>query len=258
MRRATGFTLVELVMVIVLLSIVATISVQFVALSTRGALDLSARQQRALQGVVVSEQVSRELREAFPLSVRTSGNCLEWIPLVAGTSYVELTTGPDFDMLSVAPFSGPTAADSNRVMVYGYGTSTSALYGSSNPGPVSPVIDVIDNAASPATIQLSAGHRFGERSPERRLFVVGPPVSLCQNGRFLHRYSGYSASAAQPTPPAVAPEVLAAELSGNADFKFTPATFRRAAVAQFTFTLADPQGDETTTFSQEVQLRNVP
>lgn len=259
MRRTAGFTLVELVMVIVLLGIVATISVQFVVLSTRGALDVSARQQRALQGVVIGEQITRELREAFPLSVRTSGSCLEWIPLVAGTSYVKLTTGPDFDVLSVASFSKVPAAETNRVMVYGYGTSTGSLYGNSNPGPVSPEIDAIDNTASPATINLSAGHRFGERSPERRLFVTGPPISLCQNGRFLHRYSSYTASTTQPAPPAVKPEVLAADLvNDSVDFKFTPATFRRAAVVQFSFTLADPRGDETTTFSQEVQLRNVP
>lgn len=49
MRRAAGFTLVELIIVIVLLAIVATISVQFVALSTRGAIDVSSRQQRALR-----------------------------------------------------------------------------------------------------------------------------------------------------------------------------------------------------------------
>ena len=55
MERTRGFTLIELIMVIVLLAIVATVSVRFVALSTRGALDVSERKQRALQGVVISE-----------------------------------------------------------------------------------------------------------------------------------------------------------------------------------------------------------
>ncbi len=103
MRRAAGFTLVELVIVIVLLAIVATISVQFVALSTRGAIDVSARQQRALQGVVISEQISRELREAFPLSIRVAGNCLEWLPIEAGTAYTDLPDGGN--TIAVAPFA---------------------------------------------------------------------------------------------------------------------------------------------------------
>jgi len=62
MAGRRGYTLIELVMVIVLLGIVATVSVRFVALSTRGALDASARQLRALQSVVISEQLTRELR----------------------------------------------------------------------------------------------------------------------------------------------------------------------------------------------------
>ncbi|SFR85062.1 MSHA biogenesis protein MshO [Marinobacter daqiaonensis] len=258
MRRAAGFTLVELVMVIVLLAIVATISVQFVALSTRGAIDVSARQQRALQGVVISEQITRELREAFPLSIRTAGNCLEWLPILAGTAYTSLPRGASSDEISVAPFVDAPPAGTTRAIVYGYGTSTDSLYGDADPGPVSPPISSIDNSTSPAVITLSESHRFRERSPQRRLFVVGQPVSLCQSGRFLYRYGGYAPGSSQPTPPGVSPEVLAADLTGNVQFQYTPPSLRRAAVVQFTFTLKDPQGDETTTISQEVQIRNVP
>lgn len=256
MRRAAGFTLVELVIVIVLLAIVATISVQFVALSTRGAIDVSARQQRALQGVVISEQISRELREAFPLSIRVAGNCLEWLPIEAGTAYTDLPDGGN--TIAVAPFANTPPSGSTRAVVYGYGTSADSLYGSASPGPVSPTIASIDNSVSPAQINLDANHRFGERSPQRRLFVVAQPVSLCQSGQFLYRYSGYAPSTTQPTPPSVTPQILSANLGGTVQFQYTPPSFRRAAVVQFTFTLKDPQGDETTTVSQEVQIRNVP
>jgi MSHA biogenesis protein MshO len=245
-------------MVIVLLGIVATISVQFVTLSTRGALDVSARQQRALQGVVISEQITRELREAFPLSVRTDGGCLEWLPTESGTAYARPPRGSGADEIEVAPFSSVPPTGATRAIVYGYGTSTDSLYGSSDPGPVSPSISSIDNSSLPAVITLSQSHRFRERSPQRRLFVVGQPVSLCKDGRYLYRYSGYAPDPDQPTPPPVAPEVLAANLTGNVDFQYTPPSLQRAAVVQFTFTLKDPRGDETTTVSQEVQIRNVP
>lgn len=259
MHRHAGFTLVELVVVIVLLSIVATISVQFVALSTRGAIDVGARQQRALQGVVIGEQITRELRGAFSLSVRTSGSCIEWIPIASGTSYTELTSAPDLDRISVAPLSGVPAIGGIRALVYGYGTPVASFYGDSDPGPVSPEISAIDNASSPATIMLSENHRFNRQSPEKRLFIVSDPVSLCQNGSFLYRYSGYTRDASQPTPPTDGnSDVVASNLRGSLDFQYTPPTLRRAAVVQFTFTLEDSQGDEATTVSQEVQIRNVP
>ncbi|WP_273204146.1 type II secretion system protein [Marinobacter subterrani] len=258
MSRQSGYTLIELIMVIVLLSIVATVSVRFVGLSTQGALDTSTRQLRALQSVVISEQLTRELREAFPLSIRTNGSCIEWLPLDAGTNYLRRTRGPGFDDIEIAAFAQPPPTGDTRAVIYGYGTSTADLYAASDPGPVSSEIAAIDNSGSPATITLASSHRFSSNSPARRLFVVGEPVSICQSGRFLYRYSGYTPAAVQPEPPPGTPEVLAASVTGTVDFRVLPATLQRAAVVQFTFELESPDGEETTTVSQEVQIRNVP
>lgn len=260
MRRSAGFTLVELVMVIVLLAIIATISVQFVTLSTQGALDVGSRQQRALQGVVVSEQVSRELRHAYPISVRTSGSCIEWLPVLTATTYIKRTSGPDFSEIEVVPFSGTPSLGAARALIYGYGSTTvDALYDTSDPGPVSPLISSIDNNVSPAVINLSAGHKFNQNSPERRLFVIGSPISLCRSGRFLYRYSDYGINPAQPTPPTGGTrEVLAANLTDPVNFSVSPPTLQRGALISFTSTLEDPRSGETTTVSQEVQIRNVP
>jgi MSHA biogenesis protein MshO len=253
-----GYTLIELIMVIVLLSIVAIVSVRFVSLSTQGALDVSGRQLRALQAVVISEQLTRELREAFPLSVRTTGSCIEWLPFVAGTSYLGRTQGPGFDQIDIAAFAQPPSGANNRAVIYGYGTSTGDLYTGSDPGPVSSTISNIDNTVFPATITLSSTHRFNTNSPAQHIFVVGDPVSICQSGKFLHRYSGYSPTFAQSGPPSGTPEVLAVSVTGTVDFRVIPATFQRAAVVQFTFDLESADGTEVTTVSQEVQIRNVP
>lgn len=256
MRAARGFTLVELIMVIILLAIVATVSVQFVSLSTRGALDLSARQQRALQAVVIGEQLSRSLREAFPLSVRVSGQCIEWLPLRAATNYVRRTRGPGFDQIDIVPFSDPPPVG-GRVVMFGYGDGTAALYGDNNPGPVSTPLD----AVAGDTLTLSAPHRFNRQSPERRLFAIGDPVSVCQSGSYLYRHTSYGRDETQPVPPTSGRrEVMSANLAGPVDFRFMPPALLRAAVVEFTLILRDYDtgSEETTTTVQEVQIRNVP
>jgi MSHA biogenesis protein MshO len=263
MRRARGFTLVELVMVIVLLSIVATISVQFVSLSTRGALDLGARQKRSLQGVVISEQLSRELRSALPFSVRDSGRCIEWLPVAGATLYKKLTRPPDRNAITIVPVrSLEPVITPLRAIVYGYGSGQSVLYGTAGPvGPVSPPVDS-DFDVGDDVVPLIDGHRFAQRSPERRLYLVGQPVSVCQQNDRLIRYEDYGRNPVQPVPPAGGQAaVLGANIKPESvSFTVDQASFQRAAVVKFAFTLEDTDtgSGEATTFSQEVQIRNVP
>jgi len=261
MRRASGFTLIELVMVIVLLAIVATVSVRFVALSTQGALDVSSRQQRALAGVVISEQISREVREALPTSIRTNagGSCLEWMPILAASNYLDLPQGASPDSFRAVPLPGGASA-TGRVVVYGYGSD---VYSPGSPGPISPPA-TMPAGPSPVTVTFAAGatHRFSAQSPERRFYIVGSPVSVCQVGTSLYRYRNYGINASPASGlPASYPgrEVMAATLASNSlDFQVTPPGLQRGAVVSFSFTLADPVSGETTGISQEVQIRNVP
>ncbi|MCH8499967.1 MAG: type II secretion system GspH family protein [Marinobacter sp.] len=258
-RLGRGFTLIELVMVIVLLAIVATISVRFVTLSTLGALDTSARQQRALSAAIVSEQISRELRDALPTSVRASsdGRCLEWLPIVAASSYLDLTIGAVIDEFTAVALPGGRSA-SGRVVVYPYAGN---LYAPGASGPVSPPA-TLPAGTDTVTVTLSSPHQFTSGSPQQRFFVMGSPVTLCQVAGKLFRYRDYGIQSTIATSlPASAPgrEVLATRLvPDSVSFTVTPASLQRAGVVSFAFTLQDPRSGETTAVSQEVQIRNVP
>ncbi|WP_417568397.1 type II secretion system protein [Marinobacter sp.] len=261
MNKARGFTLVELVMVIVLLAIVATISVQFVTLSTRGAIDVSSRQQRAFSGVVISEQITRALREALPGSVRVNpdGSCIEWMPVVAVSNYLNLPSGGNPDSFEAVPLAGGVSAN-GRVVVYGYGSN---LYSTGSPGPLSPPA-TLPAGPSPVTVTFDAGatHRFAAQSPERKFFLIEDPRTFCQQGRFLYRYRDYdiqsSVAVALPTGMPER-EVLTANLvPGSLVFEVVPPTLQRSGVVSLGFQLQSPESGEITNISQEVQIRNVP
>ena len=61
-------------MVIVLLSILSMASIKFVSDASIGAIATGDRQQRAITASVISEQLTRRLRNALPASIRVTPN----------------------------------------------------------------------------------------------------------------------------------------------------------------------------------------
>lgn len=256
-RRSVGFTLIELVIVIVLLAIVATISVQFVAYSTQGALDTASRQQRALAAAVISEQLSRALRQALPTSVRTfdNGHCIEWFPIMGASTYVTLPSNASPTTFDIVPFKD-SSARTGRVVVYPHSGN---VYAGTNPGPLSPT-----GTVAGGNVTLIAQHRFALTSPEKRFYLVGDPLSVCQVGRRLFRYDGYGVHENADTGHLANGKILADNLTVNAGtaeelmvFTISPATLERNAVVHFSFRLGESSG-EVLNVDQEVQIRNVP
>src|SRR5687768_10975121 len=96
-RRHGGFTLVEMIFVVVILGIITSIGSSFVVSAVDSYRTAQVRNQLVQRGRLTLEQMSRELRMAIPNSVRVSasGLCAEFLPLVTAANYQ--STLPDAD-----------------------------------------------------------------------------------------------------------------------------------------------------------------
>ena len=90
---AKGFTLIELVTVIVLLGIMATGIGGFITLSTQTFVNVSERDELLASARFAIERLNREVSNAVPNSIRiatdidSNRQCLEFMPIQASTSY---------------------------------------------------------------------------------------------------------------------------------------------------------------------------
>ena len=259
-RLSHGFTLIEMIIVIVILGILSVGSVRFISQSTQGVIDSAERQRVASIGIIAMEKLSRELREALPNSIRVdgSGECIEFVPIAGGSQYTDipiLTTSTTI-MAVKTNYASSLNTTYDRIAVFP--ASLSQVYGGADPGPISSLINTI-TGTDEETITLSSNHQFLVDSPQRRFFIVKDPVTFCYSGGILFRYKNYgfqsTMGTSRPTTFNAGREVLANSLT-SATFSYVSATLSRNGVVTIDMTLSE--GGETQTLDYEVIIRNVP
>jgi len=263
----SGFTLIELIVTIVIIGILGVGIANFIGRSVQGYADTGERQQLATIAWIVSEKLSREIRDALPNSFRLNGDnsCLEFIPTIGGSDYLEVPTSSAETTFEVVPFPNYVNADvdSTRDRVAVYPNSLTDLYALGNPGTISSSrIDQLSagTTANALTLELTAAHQFLTDSPTRRVFVVRPPVMYCFDGAFLYRYDDYGFQGSMPSSGLSNQTVMGSRLA-NGRFDYVPGTLARNGVVTLGFdvlgdTVDGPAARQS--INQEVQIRNVP
>lgn len=234
-RRQRGFTLVEMVVVIVIMGIVSGMAAMFIRVPVQGYLDTAARAELADIADIATRRIARDVRLALPNSVRVSndGRYLELLLTKTGGRYLsedDVQAGATGNALVFNPL-----ATSNLTIFTILGAAPSGVQAIvagdfivvNNLGgdPPSNAYDcgVQCNRATVGSIVGSNvtlnSNPFRSQSPSMpsnsgRFQVVTTPVTyFCDGtssgGGVLRRYSGYAIQATQPIDAAAAPLINA-------------------------------------------------
>jgi len=271
-RRAAGagFTLIEMIMVIVIMGIIAAVLSRFIAKPVQGYLDSSRRAALVDAADTALNRMTREIRLALPNSIRVSGgNAIEFLRVRAGGRYRAEGAGNPLDLNAAAgTFDVLGAFDSGEVAPGSFSTGCGA---SGNGGCV--VIyntgqfgadayaedDVADITAAGATsISFTRATPFPLASASQRFFVIDGPVRfVCDTGTGeVRRYAGYGINAAMAAPLVGGNSALLVDKVSACTFSYAPGTATRGGLATLEIRLTD-QG-ESIGLVQQIHVSNVP
>lgn len=269
--RCGGFTLVELITVIVITGILAGVLARFLSEPVRGYLQVASRATLVDQADIALRRIATEVQRALPNSVRVAscggGQCLEFLSTVDGGMYraqvsSPLAVPPD-DILDFVNPAGDSSFDvlgglratpiaGTFVVVY----NLSAALGSPDSAYRGLNRATLAAGSTINNVQLTAPTPFPQASPQQRFFVVNTPVSyLCNPAAgTLRRRDNYLITDAQPTN--LAQGVLMSDRVAACAFTYAPGTATRGALLTLSLTLAD--GGEQITLLHQVHVFNAP
>ena len=264
-----GFTLIELVVVILVTGIIAGVIGLFIAEPIRAYLDQARRGALVDAAQLALVRMGRDLRSALPNSVRVNasgGTAIEMLHVIDGDRYRAEAPGSDLDQLVTA-----TADDSfDTFMQLGAGQVFSNPYLAVYPQPgASPYTTHSMTSGTAVTISgtvtvggateyrvgMSPSFKFLGDSPSRRVFLVEGPVSYYCTGNQLLRYADYGVLASQPVPPASTPDVIVGNVESCA-FTYQSGATQRRALATLTLVLA--ASGERIHLVRQVHVDNTP
>ncbi len=280
-QRQTGFTLVELVMVIVVTGVLAGAIANFIVKPVRGYLDLSRRAELTDVADTALIRMTREIRLGLPNSIRiaTGGNGIEFLRTVSGVRYraqgpgdtLDFSLATDsFDALGGITNPGTIVTDAAATVASCISGSVYclAVFNTGQTGADAYAGDTIAalRSASATTIEFSRDSPFPFTSPAQRAYVVDGPVSyLCEgtpDGTIV-RYSAYPITTNHATvdtsaelTAAGANAHLLADNVESCDFSYVAGSSSRAGLVRVAVDIA--RDGEQVALLQQIHVSNVP
>lgn len=268
-----GFTLVEMVTVILILGILVVGVSSFIIFGTRIFVESSSVDQVLSQSRFAVERMTRELRSALPNSVRVNTDsltyqCIEFVPIEASTTYLTMPITP-----AAAASTGIVILDNTasaiRVNQFAwiYPLVDADVYSSARQKRAQ--VKTIAISGNQVTLTFTAPTRFAEASPRQRIYFGSSPVSYCfekgasGNDLQIVRYAGYNFNTVQPNPATMGAGVLMAQSVANRldNSNDLPLILTPSSLVNNAMVHLQPRfnvNGETFQYRHQVQVINVP
>ncbi|MES2674842.1 MAG: prepilin-type N-terminal cleavage/methylation domain-containing protein [Pseudomonadota bacterium] len=251
-----GFTLIEVITVVVILSIVAVLGGKFVVDSTRSYQSTQTRSRLLNTGRQAIERMSRQLRVALPYSARITNvaagaACIEFFPVVSGGTYITAVA----DTLNGVLVPRATVDVSPHTIDFGAAQYVSIGAMSSAELYESPVSRATLSSRTSSQLNLSAAKRWQQNSPRRRFYLLDSPQAFCLIANQLRFYDNQDATGTGVNINSTH-SVIAENVTAVTPFALSAASESRNlnVLLNLTFTL----NGEFVEFNQSVTIRNVP
>ena len=276
----SGFTIIELVVVIVVLGIVSVGMSGVIRQAMDSVITLTERENLVAQGSFLSERFNRELSLAIPNSARISGDaltqCIEFVPTLFSSTYLTLpisgSSDDTADLIELSDVNGRAFTPTTSDFAIVYPTSAQQVYTLSEEHRQA-VVSCSDDGSdsdcstlddSDKVVQLEVSSGFAQTSPSRRIYIARNAISYCMRNNEVYRHEdsiNESQTVYTSGGDLMAQDVLN-QLTPNpatgpqSPFKSVAAAQNRNAAIQSLFIFG--RENERVTFMQEVLITNAP
>ncbi len=262
--NARGFTLLELLLVILITGTLAAIVTPIIRAPVRAYFDQTGRAALVDAAEMALRRMERDVHRALPYSLRNAAPDRIELVRVRDVARYRQSGGPGTRRLSfnnaddhfnvlgnfpsiTAPYTLGTDHPDERLVIFNLGAAPYDIYnGNAVVVPATTTITITDDG-NEHHVELDSGHQFQDSSPSHRVYITETPVSYACTGGGLFRWSGYGYQAMQPTAAVVAANgVLMTDRVTACRFDYDPGSATRPGLMTMQLTLTNDAGESVT------------
>lgn len=236
-----AFTLIELVLVILLLSVIGITTSSYIGTGVDIYSDISERDKSLNSVRFVMERLRREVSNALPNSAQVNNDCLSFYPIKASSYYTDFPFYPQQAsqgvMTEVVDYQY-TSGD--RAVVYLLDVSELSTT-ESNGSAKSFFISSLNSGKDTLTFNNEVS--FSLSSPASRTYIINEQLTYCFSGTQLYRQEDSQS-----------PVLMAEDVTGS--FQVIEASLQRNSLVKVNYSLEFDE--QEVTFEQTLHINNVP